>query len=55
VRSGLVLQPDLQYIVHPTQFFAPTGTNIPNVFVIGVKVSLNLTGLAGIPPRLYHH
>lgn len=52
LASGVVLRPNLQYIVHPDSRYTPAfAHNIPNVFVVGLQVNANLTSLFGLP----HH
>ena len=52
LASGVVLRPDLQYIVHPDSRYTPTFPHkIPNVFVVGLQVNANLDTLFGLP----HH
>lgn len=52
LASGVVLRPNLQYIVHPDSRYTPTfPNNIPNVFVVGLQVNATLDVLFGLP----HH
>lgn len=52
LASGVVLRPNVQYIVNPDSRYTPTFPhNIPNVFAIGLQANANLDALFGLP----HH
>lgn len=52
LASGVVLRPNVQYIVNPDSRYTPTFPhNIPNVFVVGLQANANLDALFGLP----HH
>lgn len=52
LASGVVLRPNVQYIVNPDARYTPTfPRNIPNVFAVGLQVNANLDALFGLP----HH
>lgn len=51
--SGVVLRPNIQYIVNPDSRYTPTFPhNIPNVFAVGLQVNANIDALFGFP---LHH
>ncbi len=50
--SGVVLRPNVQYMVNPDSRYTPTFPhNIPNVFIVGLQANANLDALFGLP----HH
>lgn len=52
LASGIVLRPNLQYIVHPDSRYMPNLLhNVPNVFVVGLQVNATLDALFDLP----HH
>ena len=52
LAPGVVLRPNLQYLVYPDPRYTPThATDIPNSFVIGLQVNANLDALFTLP----HH
>jgi porin len=56
ITSWLRLVPNLQYIINPDQVNNPTRkTNIPDAFVIGAKLAVNLPDLLGLPTAKYNH
>jgi porin len=53
LASGVVLRPNVQYIVNPDSRYTPTfAHNIPNVFAVGLQANANLDALFGFPQ---HH
>ena len=53
LASGVVLRPNLQYEVFPTQGLRQRSpSNIPNVFAVGLQMNANLDELFGFPQ---HH
>lgn len=52
LASGVVLRPNVQYIVNPDARYTPTfPRNIANVFALGLQANANLDALFGLP----HH
>ncbi|MBS1842076.1 MAG: carbohydrate porin [Acidobacteria bacterium] len=52
LASGVVLRPNVQYIVNPDSRYTPTfPRDIPNVFAVGLQINANLDALFGLP----HH
>ncbi len=53
LASGVVLRPNVQYIVNPDSRVTPMfPRSIPNVFAVGFQVNANLEALFGLP---HHH
>ncbi|HWK44660.1 MAG TPA: carbohydrate porin [Stellaceae bacterium] len=56
VTPWLRFVPNLQYIINPDNINEPTRkTNIPDAFVIGLKMAVSLPSLIGLPTRSYSH
>lgn len=50
VRPGLVLRPNVQWLLHPDSRYTPTHpTAIPSALVVGLQVSIGLDRLANLP------
>jgi len=50
LAPGVVLRPDVQYVIHPDSRYTPSyPSNIPNAFVIGLQVNANIGTLFNLP------
>ena len=50
VAPGVVLRPDVQYIINPDPRYSPTyAKKIPNAAVVGLMLTINLDTLLGMP------
>lgn len=50
LASGIIVRPNLQYIIKPDPRYTPTyPRDIPNAFVVGLQVTASIDGLFGLP------
>jgi porin len=50
VAPGIVLRPNIQYVIHPDSRYTPSyPSDIPNAFVIGLQINANIGTLFNLP------
>ena len=49
ITRGVVFKPVLQYEIHPDQIYFSNARKVPNAFVIGAQISVNLGSLLRFP------